>query len=275
MGWRPKEEFRGDPDQWTDAKTFVERGEAALPVLRERYRALDDRFANMQTAFNSTRDELREVKATASELRQVLNEFRDRAGKAEQISYARARAELENRMSAAVEQADRDGYARAKGELDRINQMERDSAAPPKPAAVTEPKKDAPAATQQQADPVVTQWVEENPWFKIDQGMAAYATAVFQRLRNERPGVAVRDHLDQMRADVVARFPDKFENPRRNSPSAVNTNPAPPTALKKGVVPPYEQWPAEAKQGYLQAKRFMPDYKPEEYAKLYFTGGES
>ena len=27
MGWRPKEEWEGEPEKWRDAKEFVERGE--------------------------------------------------------------------------------------------------------------------------------------------------------------------------------------------------------------------------------------------------------
>ena len=27
MGWRPKEEWQGEPEKWRDAKEFVERGE--------------------------------------------------------------------------------------------------------------------------------------------------------------------------------------------------------------------------------------------------------
>lgn len=274
MGWRPKEEFRGPEDQWTDAKTFVDRGEAALPVLRERYRALDDRFVNMERAFGSTREELQNLHKTNTEMREVLNEFRTRAAKAEEISYARARAELESRMAVAVEQADRGGYDRAKGELDKINAMERESAErkPPPQQAPPERQAQPQGQTPVQIDPIIAQWVEENPWFKTDPSMAAYATATFQRLRNERPGGNVRDHLDEVRADVRNRFSEKFDNPRRAAAPAVGApTQAALSPAKKGP-PPFDKWPQEAKEGFRRFKSMMPDYKEDEYAKIYFAG---
>src|SRR3990167_3011505 len=34
MGWSPKESWRGDPEKWIDAETFVARGREVLPILR-------------------------------------------------------------------------------------------------------------------------------------------------------------------------------------------------------------------------------------------------
>lgn len=273
MGWRPKEEFRGDQSRWTDAKSFIERGEAELPVLRERYRTLDDRFAKMQTASEAQNAQLQAVSKRAEEMHDVLVEFRERSKKAEEISYARARSDLEQRMAVAVDQADKAGYDRAKGELDRINDAERAARAPAvKPVVETKPEPEKPAP--QTPDPVIEQWVSENPWFKVDQGMAGYATARFQQLRAERPGVGIRDHLDEVRADVLSRFPEKFENKKRTEAAAVAAPGAPDTA-KRGKIPSYENWPADAKEGYQKFKRMMPDYKPEEYAAIYFAGEQS
>jgi hypothetical protein len=276
MGWRPKEEFHGDANRWTDAKSFIERGEAELPIIRERYRALDDRFARMENEFGSTRSALQAVTVRAEETQSVLTEFRDRAKRAEEIAYARARGDLEGRMQAAVDQADQTGYARAKSELDNLNRLEREHSAA---ATTAVTKKDSAnnttQAAQQVPDPVVEQWVTENPWFKVDQGMAGYATAKFQELRGARPGVSVRDHLDEVRADIVARFPDKFENPRRNAAAAVASPTAGHTTPKRKGPLPFDQWPADAKAGFNKFKKAMPDYKPEEYAAIYFAGDDS
>jgi hypothetical protein len=274
MGWRPKDEFRGDQSRWTDAQTFIERGEAELPILRERYRTLDDRFARMENEVTPLRREVAETRASAEEMRTVLVDFRERSKRAEEVAYTRARSDLEQRMAIAVDQADKAGYDRAKGELDNLNRQERDNlrdnaraAAAPERKADPE-KKPEPAA--QTPDPVVVSWVSENPWFNVDPAMAGYATAQFQRMRAEKPGLTTRDHLDAVRADVVARFPEKFENTKRAAPGAVAAPTGAVNAKRKGP-PPFEQWPADAKAGFAKAKRWMPDYKPEEYAKIYFT----
>ena len=39
MGWIPKDEYGGKPDNWRSAKDFIERGENEMPILRERLRA--------------------------------------------------------------------------------------------------------------------------------------------------------------------------------------------------------------------------------------------
>src|SRR6185436_4853984 len=70
MGWRPQEEFRGPKDKWVDASQFVERGETELPVLRERFRALDDKFTRLERE-NSKLSHKIEDQTT------VLKEFRD------------------------------------------------------------------------------------------------------------------------------------------------------------------------------------------------------
>lgn len=276
MGWRPQEEFRGDPSRWTDAKTFIDRGENELPVIRERYRTLDDRYAKLQTELASTRGEITEVRKSSKEMQETLVEFRERSKRAEELAYARARTELESRMAQAVEQADANGYNRAKMELDRLNDAERQAMREPTPPQRTEARVEpqSPAQPPQQTiDPAVEQWVSENQWFAVDQGMAGFATAKFQSLRSQRPGVPVRELLDEVREEVKATWPAKFENPRRAAPSSVTT-PSGQAVVKRKGPPPYAEWPADAKAGYQKAKRWMPDYKTEEYAAMYFAGEE-
>lgn len=57
QGWRPKEEFEGDPNQWKDAKHFLEVGESwkkqanlarELKELREQYKSLVEGQATLQ-----------------------------------------------------------------------------------------------------------------------------------------------------------------------------------------------------------------------------------
>ena len=42
MGWRPKEEFKGDPDKWVDAAQFADNADKSLPLAKaEARRALE------------------------------------------------------------------------------------------------------------------------------------------------------------------------------------------------------------------------------------------
>ena len=40
MGWRPQDEFGGDPERWVDADTFVARGEQVMPLLKAQNKKL-------------------------------------------------------------------------------------------------------------------------------------------------------------------------------------------------------------------------------------------
>ena len=42
MGWTDKESYTGPAERWVDAKTFIERGETILPILKDRLRKQDD-----------------------------------------------------------------------------------------------------------------------------------------------------------------------------------------------------------------------------------------
>lgn len=57
MGWKPKDIYKGDPENWTDAEKFVQRGEEELPLLRSQLR-------KVQSDFHSTKRELSDVKTS-------------------------------------------------------------------------------------------------------------------------------------------------------------------------------------------------------------------
>ncbi len=48
-GWRPQEEFKGDPSAWTDAKTFVERADTVMPLLKKQNRELLQKIDRLET----------------------------------------------------------------------------------------------------------------------------------------------------------------------------------------------------------------------------------
>ncbi len=58
LGWHPLEEFKGDPERFTDAETFVKKGEEILPILQENKKKLESRVGHLekvvkeQVAFN-------------------------------------------------------------------------------------------------------------------------------------------------------------------------------------------------------------------------------
>ena len=73
QGWRPKEEFEGDPDKWRPAREFVERGELfgkidsmgkELKETRKALKMLQDHHAKVkETEYNKALTELKALQA--------------------------------------------------------------------------------------------------------------------------------------------------------------------------------------------------------------------
>lgn len=90
-GWRPKEEFEGDPDQWVDAGEFVRR------------KPLFDQIHQLK----------KEVKSRAEQIEQVSQY----AAKAAEKARQQLLEELEAKKREAFQNADYDAFAQADAEL--------------------------------------------------------------------------------------------------------------------------------------------------------------
>lgn len=258
QGWRPKEEYRGDPSRWVDARTFVLRGEAELPILRERFRKID-------TEFSATRTELNDVKKKLTEATEVLVEFRDMSRNAEQRAYDRAKDELRQRQREAVQEASPEKFDAAQRQIDAL----------PQPAPVP-PKRPEPVAAAVGAlppgagpDPVTLQWINDNPWFNIDRPMHDYALYEDREIKMEFPGWSVAEQLAEVRQRTMDKFPEKFGNTRRRTPSAVAASAAPLPKTKGKTV---KDLPDDAKAALERFKKQIPGYKEQEYLDMYFAG---
>src|SRR6185437_13103474 len=84
QGWRPLEEYNGNPDRWIDAESFLKRAETDLPVTRARLETMESRYAQTEAELGKTRQSLEEVRG-------VLNDFRTMAQRGEERAYKKAR----------------------------------------------------------------------------------------------------------------------------------------------------------------------------------------
>lgn len=182
MGWVPKEDFRGDETRWVDAAAFVERGENELPILRERNRRLDGKL---------------------SEMEQTLRDFVKHHEKTAKREYDRAVKDLEKQHKEAVSVGDVAAATEAAKEMAELK------ADAPKPA------------DKKENDPVVAAWVKDNAWFNNSESLNSFATAYHGELMKEKPGLSLAENLEEVTKEVRRRFPEKFGNPRRNDPPAV------------------------------------------------------
>lgn len=264
MGWRPKDEFRGDQTRWTDADTFIARGEAELPILRDRYRNLDERFVRQG-------DELKEVNTRIGEMTSAFKEHVGLARKAEERAFDRAKREIQTKMRSAVEMADKPAFQQAEAELEQLEQTR--PVPPTTPVKDTTEKKTPEAAKAPSLDPAVQSWLSENTWMNTDPEMAAVAGALHARMLQTEPHLSMSENLARVKVTIAKRYPEHFGNHKREESAAVST-PTGSTKTTKPAAKTFDALPAEAKAAYAKYKIMMPEYKSEDYAKVYFAGDE-
>ncbi len=276
MGWKPATEFRGPEHLWKDAESYVRAGEQELPVLRERYRALDDRFSKQER-------ELTTAKSSIDDVKKTLTEFVDFSRQSEQRSYEKAKRELVAQMRQATSMADTAAFDVAEQRLQQI-ESEREHSRP----KVTEREPKVTEREQPQPPVEVQSWVNDNPWFNNDVTLRAYATALHGELLSRSPNLTLRDNLAEVRRTVMDRFPDKFgikpepkvekrENENRERAQAVGTSSVTTESGNRqaaGKKKNYNDLPAEAKAACDKFVKEIPNYKREDYVDMYFSGEE-
>lgn len=188
QGWVSKEEWRHDPEEWTDAETFVKRGREINPILRK---SLEKERRERQ----KIEQELAELKGTVKD----LAEYRQRL---EKTVYDRAMADLKKQRKAAYEAGDFEAASQVDEAMDEMRTEQA------KPA----PKGEAPA-TPAKIDPRVSEWMERNRWYNdSNEEMVDYANAVAQRMVRQNGGKPLDfdTALPEIERRVKAQFPAKF-----------------------------------------------------------------
>lgn len=246
MGWVPKDQFRGPPENWRDADEFVRRGEEELPILRERNRSMAREHA--------------EMKARIERQEREFNERVQRQEGMARIALQRQRenieAQYEAAMRGAVEMGDTQRYDQLTRDKDlALGHFDRQVYETVTPKH--DPYQPEPLPPQVQAE--VSVWTQQNPWFTADPVLNQYAQIVHMQLNREKPGMTLRENLEQVARDVRQRFPEKFgtvqQRPTAVEGSSGNGFSSGGAKRSKG----YADLPAEAKRDvdeYIRAGAF-------------------
>ncbi len=266
-GWRPKEEFRGDPEKWVDASTWVSRAENFLPLIK----ADRDRFRQDNEQLRNSLKETNELLKASQEAIAALKEHQTVATRRQ---VAQAEAALKARLREARDSGNLDQELEIQEELSELREA-REAVAPapapaPKPAA-------APAAPAE--DPQTTAWIAANPWFKDNARKRGYAMGVADEIRSSNPTLKGKDFFDALdRAladDPVINPPAPNKYSSGNTPGSGSSGGSGASSKKRG----YADLPADAKAACdsMQSKLVGPGraYKTAdewraEYAKTFF-----
>lgn len=182
QGWKPKEEYEGDPAKWRPAREFVERGEL----------------------FGKIDSMGRELKET----RKALKMLQEHNAKIKETEYKRAVEELKSLQKKHLEEGNSDGYL-------ETTELLTDLKAEQKAREVVTQN------TPNQPDPRFLSWVDKNKWYTADNEMRKYADILGSGYAQSNPGLDPEEVLDYVTEQVKHRFATKFKNPNRDKPSAV------------------------------------------------------
>lgn len=192
QGWKPKEEYEGDPNKWRPAKEFVERGEL---------------FGKIDTLGK----ELKETK-------KALTMLQEHHSKVKETEYKRAVEELKALQKRHLEEGNADEYL-------QTTELLTDLKAEQKAREVVE--KQVSQQVAKTPDPRFTAWVEQNTWYATNREMREFADAIGLQHAQANPQKAPEEVLTYVTTQVKRAFSEAFVNPNRNKPSAVEGSSTP------------------------------------------------
>jgi len=176
-----RKDFEGDPDDFIDAKEFVRR-----KPLFDKIEAQNRKIKDMDKTVEALKTHYSKVKET---------------------EYKRALEALKAQKKQAL----------VDGDADQL--LEVDEAIAEVRAAQLEDERKQPS--QQEIHPDFTVWVDRNKWYLQDSEMREMADAFGHAYKNSHPDVEPNEILKAVEQRVKKTFPEKFSNPKRGQPSAV------------------------------------------------------
>lgn len=190
-GWVPEAEWRGDPSQWRDAKTFNDRAETYPPALRRQLQKekearefeklqFEDRIRRLEEGFDKKFKSTQKMTQEALRLQrqQMLEDF-----------------EAQKRAAAAA--GDTETYDKIRQKEDKVyRQIAEQDKPEPEPA---------PQAPQGGQDAILQKWLSQNRWMN-NAYLAGKAQAVAQRYADK--GVTGVEQLQNVRDEIFKAHPD-------------------------------------------------------------------
>ena len=234
QGWTDKEVWKEsgkDPEKWVDAKTFLERGENTLPILRANYKKLEEKLDKQSETFEKF------VKFQEEKEERIRKE-----------SYEKALDDVRKEQAKAFEEGDQEAFRRAQAREDDIRK-----------------RKEAEKPKETGEDPEFRTWVSENPWYFDDEDCNALANGIGERLAQTHAHLSKRQFFDEVKSRVKKAMPHKFENPNRAKAAAVEGTGNATSRKQKGKT--YSDLPAEFKKACDEFVKTIPGYTKEQYLK--------
>lgn len=250
FGWKPLEEFHGDPARWRDADAFLEKGRQINGFLRK--------------DFDKLRQELHVRDSQIADLQRSIAQFAEYHQETEARALERARKELKAERKEALRAQDGERVVEIEERLESLDEAAVKMRAAP-PVVATK----LPAGP----DPVFKKWIDENSWYTENRVLRALTHDYAEELKQTNPQLLGVEFLEQVKRRVQADHPEFFQNPARSRPSAVGTGSAE-SSPRSTRGKSYADLPVEAritcdkfvKQGFVTRESYVRDYFGDEAA---------
>lgn len=187
QGWRPEDEWDGDPADWVDAKEFVFRGQ------------LMERISQENKTNKKLQSELEGVK-------KALKELGEHNKKLAKIEYDRALKKLKQEKLNALEEGDHSTVLEIDEQIDSLKETQDDY-----DYGVDDQEEEdtRPQYTDEDVKLLQT-WVSRNPWFNTDVAMNGAVDALANRYLAKHPE-DVEGMLKYVDVEIRKEFPHKFK----------------------------------------------------------------
>lgn len=190
-GWKPKEEFDKDPDEWVDAKQFLKN------------RTYLDQIHSLRKSLNRANEKLDGYERSLNTVEQLITRREELARQQERDRILRERRE-------AIQSGDVEMVERLDEHLEKMKEP-------------LVPKK------EQQLPPETRAWIEKHSsnWFNNKSleniEMMEYASELEKRVFNINRNIRISDGLEMIEAEMRRKYPHRFENPNLDKPRAVES----------------------------------------------------
>ena len=182
LGWRPKDEFNGDDDKFTDAKTFLDKANNNIPMLRENAKKIDAKNRQLEE----------QIKA----MNEKLQALTKRADEADREGYNRAVREIEARQRKAVSEGDIDEYDNLQKQKESLGVRQ---------------TPETPNQTISMQEQIAIQVFEsQNPWFRQDPELNEDMCGFIMAIKSKHPDMSLSEVIDKAKERTIRANPDKF-----------------------------------------------------------------
>jgi len=195
MGWRPKEEYNGDEENFIDAKEFVRR----------------------KPLFDKIEHQGKQIKAVTKALEALKTHYT----RVEEAAVQKAISQMKAQRKEALANGDGDSFELIDDEIKKAESS----------LAEIEKAREIPLVEEEVVNPEWNAWQSRNSWYNTAPHMKVFADQVGATLAQR--GMAPAEVLKEVEKAVRKEFPQKFTNPNKASAPDVDSGGGKPKTVNK------------------------------------------